>query len=1327
MPRPRRQTARVGAPKARAARHTGPTLGAYPPSYQSYRSDGGLLPPDMLAEVVSGRHGGQAPKDFGCRSDQALRQDIDAAWAEARSFWASLQQHLVRWRGSAEGGSADENSERRPAPARTTSVTRDLWLVPLMRILGFDLERQAQGVQTEDGQAFVISHLGVSPSGVPVHLLGMDSSLTQREVGRMRQSPYSTVQQYLNHSDQVWGIVSNGRELWVLRETHRVARPAYIAWDLESMMEGGRYEDFRALYRLCHASRFPMAADLAAQSWIEKYWAEAQGQGSRIRDRLRDGVEGALRTLGIAFLAHPDNEALREAFRTGAITGEGYYRELLRLIYRLLFLMVAEERQMLLPPDDLALRHIYDAAFSVERLRTLAEKPGFHPAPDGADLWRGLVDTFELFSYQEGQAVDPHFAVPPLNGELFSPRGMPHLTDASLDNRSLMAALAPLSRFEADGEVRRVNYASLDVEELGSVYESLLEYVPVVSPDDGRFQFVLGGGTDRKSTGSYYTPQELVGALIESALDPVIQERRRMPDPERRLLELSICDPACGSGHFLLAAARRVARALAQVRTNEPGDPAPEKYREALRDVIEHSVYGVDKNPLAVDLCKVALWIEGHNAGRPLSFLDHHIKRGDSLVGVVNSDQLPTTIPDDAYAVKTGDDPAVAKQVKKMNREQTKGVQRFDDLFDRWPDRWRLEHLAIGYEALGRMSSAEASAVQEKERSYHKLRDESADWTAAARAADMATAPFFATLDASHVDLVPTTRDLQTALRDQEVPGRVAAYARQLAERQPFFHWSLEFPDVFARGGFDVVLGNPPWERVKLQHEEWFSARRREVSLAANKAVRTRLIQELAVSHPELWNEFRAASHESESLAGYARGSGRYPLSHVGDVNTYALFLELGREVLNDHGRLGMVVPTAIATDYTYRAFFGDLLKTGQLVSLYDLENRFKIFPGVHSSYKFALLTLSRRRVERAQFAFFLTRPDDMRDPERVFAFTGRDLAQVNPNTATCPVFRTRADADITAKMYRRVPVLVNQRTRDNPWGIRFFTMFHMANDSGLFRGDRGADRLPLYEAKMMHQYDHRFGTYEGDKRREVSAEEHQDPHYRVQPHYWVDKAQVAAKMPSGWDREWFVGFHGIARATDSRTVIAGVVPAVAVGNSLPLVVSRAEPRRLAGLVADLSSMVLDYAARQKVGGTNLNFFLLEQFPVLPPDQYGDADLAFIVPRVLELSYTAWDLSPFARDLGYGGPPFGWDEERRAGLRAELDGYYAHLYGLTREELQYILDPATVKGPDFPGETFRSLKDQEWREYGEFRTYRLVLDAYDRLAADFASGDGERA
>ena len=277
--------------------------------------------------------------------------------------------------------------------------------------------------------------------------------------------------------------------------------------------------------------------------------------------------------------------------------------------------------------------------------------------------------------------------------------------------------------------------------------------------------------------------------------------------------------------------------------------------------------------------------------------------------------------------------------------------------------------------------------------------------------------------------------------------------------------------------------------------------------------------------------------------------------------------------------------------------------------------------------------------------------------------------------------------------------------------------MLHMSNDSHLFADAPGTGRLPLYEAKMIHQFDHRWATYTPDgNSRDVALAEHRDPGFTVTPRYWVDAAEVAQRLADkGWTRGWLMGWRDITNATNERTVIAAVVARVGVGHTMPLFMTEQEPQLAAALLANFSVLVLDFIARVKVGGTHLTYGYLKQFPILPPDRYTAADLAYIVPRVLELTYTANDLAPWAQDLNYDGQPYAFDPSRRAQLRAELDAYYAHLSGLTRDELRYILDPSDVMGEDYPSETFRVLKKNEEREFGEYRTQRLVLAAWDQL------------
>ena len=1042
----------------------------------------------------------------------------------------------------------------------------------------------------------------------------------------------------------------------------------------------------------------------------------------------------------------------------------------------------------------------------------------------------------------------PVLGIPALNGELFDVNRMRHLEAAHLNNRDLLEAIRQLSYFTPPTErvPRRVNYAALDVEELGSVYESLLDEYPVILPSpvvggEGHPCFDFVQGTERKTTGSYYTPRELVKETLDAALDPVIAERlkeaaqtaahevRRTPHPTRTtpaadkqraleaLLAIRVCDPACGSGHFLLAAARRIGRALAQVDTGEE-EPSPEAVRRWTREAIIHCIYGVDKNPLAVDLCKVALWIEGHAPGKPLTFLDAHIKCGDSLVGVFDLSALDEGIPDEAFSPVAGDDKAIARDLKRRNKLERSGqlslpFQEQQAALDAAAQAWQAQ--LVGPEDTPAQVRRKRAAYEALQRREETLRT----------ACDLWTAAFFTPLTGENAaaGAIPTTAALEEYRRQPATADpRLIAHAQALAARNRFFHWPLEFPHVFAppsasssdraggageRSGFTVVLGNPPWERIKLQEQEFFAARDQAIAAAPNKAARQRLIEALPQTNPRLAQEFAGAKHAAEAASRFVRASGRFPLTAVGDVNTYALFAELARNLLAPAGRAGIITPTGIATDDTTKEFFGDLITRGALAQIIGFENEAFIFPAVHHSFRFCILAMAgdRVRLPRADFVFFCRYFSQADEPVRHFQLSSHDVALINPNTRTMPVFRTRVDAELTLSIYRRVPVLVKEGAGSgefNPWGIRFSTMFHMANDSGLFEDEASLEYLPLYEAKMMHQFDHRYATYEGASEAnlnagilpQLSAEQKANPLATVMPRYWVPAAEVDARLKE-WTHGWLLGFRDITSAIVERTAIFSLLPRVGVGNNAPLMLLNISAAPLvACLLANLNGLACDYVTRQKIAGTHMNFFFVKQLPIVPPSAYTPADLAFIVPRVLELVYTAWDIKAFADDLwadlspgpsparggelsrellraqweanraATGGhpwdppawaeitaegcplPPFKWDEDRRAVLRAELDAYYARLYGLTRKQLRYILDPADLTAGEladildpreevadpldpagyaaraaasaFPGETFRVLKEKELRQYGEYRTRRLVLEAWERLARE---------
>ncbi|MFO7256012.1 MAG: N-6 DNA methylase, partial [Bacillota bacterium] len=567
---------------------------------------------------------------------------------------------------------------------------------------------------------------------------------------------------------------------------------------------------------------------------------------------------------------------------------------------------------------------------------------------------------------------------------LFAPDQCPHLDAAQITNERLLAAIRALSFFRSDDVLVRVNYRDMGTEELGSVYESLLDLHPRIDVEARPWVFgfvsdVEAGttrGSARKLTGSYYTPPSLVNELIKSALEPVMEETiKRHPDnPRAALLNLKIIDPACGSGHFLLAAARRMAAELARLET---GSDTPDELvrQRALRQVVQHCIYGVDRNPLAVELCRAALWMETLEPGKPLTFLEPHIQCGDSLVGILDPKVLEQGIPDEAYNPLTGDDKAVCRELKRRNRESRRGVQL--KLFDLTA----IQAAAPAVTSLEQMPEETLADVEAKRKAWAEARA-SAEWQKAEFMANLYVAAFFAPKTRENKDRVPLTEDLHRVRANLPPRPGLAEAVAELAARYRFFHWHLAFPEVMQRGGFDVVLGNPPWERVKLQEQEFFASRSPSIARAPNKAERERLIA--ALNRPDadpaeraLYQEFEFAKRGAEATSLFLHSSGRYPLTGVGDVNTYAVFAETFLNLMAPGGRAGLIVPTGIATDDSTKRFFAAISSQGRLVSLYDFENRERIFPAVDSRYKFSLLTLGSN-VARAEYVFFATRVEHL-------------------------------------------------------------------------------------------------------------------------------------------------------------------------------------------------------------------------------------------------------------------------------------------------------------------------------------------------------------
>ena len=1498
----------------RVTRHTSSAL-----NLPTLRLEGGLFLPDVLEKAALGTARLQADADYGIPKGLKQKDEYSRAFQIASAQWKHFEKQMER---------ADLDANHATATF-VTELLRDSLAYPAVGA--------STGISVGD-RHYPVTHIASNGLGaqlpivVAPHTQGLDEAdarfgvrLTDGQSigghsGTRKKSPFQLAQELLNASpDHQWAIVTNGKTIRLLRDAATLTRPSYLDIDMADLLSGQRYAEFAYAWRLLHASRAGLQASsdhTVKQPVVWEAWREAgQEEGTRVRNGLRLGVTQALLTFGNGFLQHPANDALRMALQNGELKKEDYFAQLLRLIYRLIFVFSIEERGLLKDANGQT-NAAYTQGYALARLRDMALRRRARNRFD--DLWQSMRIVFKGLNLGE-----PRLGLPALGG-LFNTSQCPALDGAELSNAHLLATMQSMRwAAQASGSLAPIDYRNMGVEELGSVYESLLELVPEVDLPARSFGFVgltsegSTAGNERKLTGSYYTPDSLVQELIQSALVPVIDERiAEQPDnPVEALLSIKVCDPACGSGHFLLAAARKLAERLAALRSDD-GVVTPSAYRHALREVIARCIYGVDRNPMAIELARTALWLEGFEEGRPLTFLDHHLQVGDALLGLTDLNMLDKGISGDAFKPLSGDDKEVCKELGKLNTQGRRQLERDFGQGQKLFDFSGGDTMQQALKTLDAMPADTPDQVQAKEDVYRQWLGQRQQHRLS-KVANLVLAAFLLPKSKDASALTPTSQTVHAELSETgfiDAHEQTLNHAQDVCKAASVFHWPIAFAQVFASGGFDCVLGNPPWERIKLQEEEFFATRHPAVAAAKNKAERAQRIQwlsegalakhlgahaepsgafdlanpassMLADSEKRLYAEFitarrtaEAASvfmHVSGSTTGQGGEGGRYPLTGVGDVNTYALFAETILQIKSATGRAGFIVPTGIATDDSTKLFFGHISQAGQLASLYDIENKQALFESVHRSFKFSLVTLGQSPV--AEFVCFASQPSQLTDTRRRFSLTPQEFQLINPNTLTCPMFRSERDAEITKKLYRAAPVLMRDAVVEdidgvtqvlspgvNPWGIKFMRMLDMANDSHLFQDNPSDGLLPLFEAKLIHQFDHRWATYtpEGDSR-DMTLAEKQDPSQTARPRYWVDEREVLARVANvpgrlakawllthtegdnrnnipvakslefavaswvagqfmrqamafdrtidslsknefaqtlhcaqsmleerypplaetlraadiegaparkafaAWcedDREqplsqheldeveawmrvwnnvnaegdaaqvllktaddwmqrrspkWLMGWRDITNATNERTVISSVVPLVGMGNKYPLMILNANmaPTRVAAFVANMTALVFDFVARQKIGGTTLNYFYIKQFPVLPPDSYSEADLAYIVPRVLELTYTAHDLTAWAQDLGHSGPPFPFNIERRAQLRAELDAYYARLYGLTRDELRYILDPADVLGDDYPSETFRVLKKGEMSEFKEYRTQRLVLAAWDQLSA----------
>lgn len=1144
------------------------------------------------------------------------------------------------------------------------------------------------------------------------------------------------------------------------------------------------------------------------------------------------------------------------------------------LLYRLLFMFYAEDRNLL------PVRDARYAPYSVRRLREEVRDKvdaGTRFSKTMMLIWLSLQGVFDLID-----KGDDDVGMPAYNGGLFDRARAPLLARAKVPDAVMAPIIDALSRRTEDLLHGWINYRDLAVAHLGGIYERLLEYslvheVQAVDSykDKPEINRIIAAPASfaRKVSGSYYTHDDLVRLVLRESvgllaaermaaftgqiiswksrkslgqaqwnvLDGNEDERITSLDPASQILELKVCDPAMGSGHFLVALvddlADRVLEAITTathlvnaqpwaahlVETGRPWqspvlariahirrsikttakdrgwavtDAQLDDRHIVRRMILKKCIFGVDKNAMAVELAKTALWLHTFTVGAPLSFLDHHLKVGDSLHGerlpqvqrglqslgalLLQSefDRLALAARNIAQVADLTDvDIAEAQLSKQLAQEAALQVAPIHAVLDFWRAmRWLVPGWPV-----------------DKISRLHQLLKLPKDRDTLAAQVAAGQHPEYAGL----LKLLEPGQNFVALLSAGRLPGddpasRAAndliARARALARRETFFHWWTSFPTVFgagSRNGFDAVIGNPPWDRIKLQEVEWFSERVPAIAAQPRAADRKKMIAALqhvkmgqtATNTPPAvnwWAQYLDAAEHAETnarvLGNGKQGASDYPLLGGGDVNLYSLFVERAQALAAPDGLVALVTPSGIAADKGAAEFFRSISSTGRLGALFDFENRKLFFPDVHASFKFCTLVFGgpARTFAQTRCAFYLHHLDELDDPARTLVLTAEDFVRVNPNTGAAPIFRSRRDADLTLGLYARHPVLVRHgevsaskgaQPDVKAWPVKYATMFHMTNDSSLFfkpdelkkqgfkpaglnrwRNAAGLDVVPLYEGKMVQMYDHRAADVvvnsanlmRAAQPEAISQVEKASPNRYPAPQFYVAASETAAN-PYGWA----LGYKEISSPTNARSMIATLLPGVGFGNKVPLLIPQAESldgavRMVSLLAANFNAFAFDFVLRQKLQGQTINLFILEQLPVIAPERFNaplPAAFAkamraaklmngnhphptvadFVIPQVLVLSYTAHDMAPFARDLGYVDsagqvlPPFVWDEEKRRARLAALDAVFFYLYGLNASDTSHVLD------------TFPIVRDQDQKAFGHYRTQDDILQILNLL------------
>ncbi len=1085
---------------------------------------------------------------------------------------------------------------------------------------------------------------------------------------------------------------------------------------------------------------------------IDNFISECKREGENVGKILSKNITSALELLGNELLN--SNLGFKETITNGSASLDDFYATILRVIYRIMFILYAEERKML--PEEGSLFHRY---YSFSNYREKLERPILED--QNTDNWHNFLTILSLL--ETGNAL---FGIEGY-GDFFSINQNFNLLiqyQLTVTNSAFLQILKKMTIFYNEGLFQKINYLELAEEEIGGIYEILLENQPFVA--NGVFVF-NHDMLDRKSSGSYYTAKGLIEIMIHQALKRVVDEKlancATKQEKKDALLSLSVLDPSCGGGSILLAATDYLGKILAKVESGTE-NPDEKILRESRRKIVQHCIYGVDINPLAVELCKISLWLRVAMKDKPLNLLENHIKCGNSLIGFdfnrfnrenkFNSNEVYLRIqPDWIQAIEGYGDTGFEGENKEKAIEIKSRYKA--EINDQSLEKWRIQE----NENLEKCSITSKKLLDDQENNLKEITDKKSKYqkfylnpllSKFRLLADLYTSIFFwpFTENASnppfnntHIIKILKSTDPRKLPELQDIFTQM----EEIKAKYHFFHWFLEFPELFGKEnpGFDVILGNPPWDTIQLDEQEYFETKNQEIAQIAKQNKRREKILALKTQDQKLHTLYCNTLLQTKKFTNYIKNSPFFLLSSHGYLSTYPLFIERFAKILTNQGSFSLICPTTFLLSNNLRYFLQEFIKNNALVSYFDFENK-KIFP-IHPSFHFSIisgLNPSIKHPPHTISAMFMqyfpnnvldTIQNETRKNESLefFRFDPEDYTLFNPNTANSPIFNSSRDYVILKNIYSKIPIFfkIGENSSINPWNIIASRMFHMSGDSGLFVPtqsvpilnnrkefllrdfERNITYYPLYEGKTLDFYNHRNNSSilgQGKHLKSVltNIEQYQDPYFEINPMYFVkngDFERKWASMKLNYNNNWFLLYRDVTNKTNWRTFIVSICPKTAVVNTAYMILSSYSAKLIACLTANLCSFIFDYVCRQKIGGMHVSVYILNQLPVLPPAFYSESIQNFIIQRVVKLSYTSHSLKDFAIDCNYNGDPFIWKEDERRDLQAQLDALFFHLYQISEEELNYIMD------------TFPIVKREDIALFGEFRTKSLVMRYYYEL------------